>query len=269
MSGVFKNDDGSENRERYNSNLQLHNLAVGQQSLAKTALCSKGIAFRKPRGYTVEIRPPKFKRKIWMGTYKRETDARIARDLFTYYTESETTPQDFNFECSPKVFDDLKKLDTPFESLHPSCTDDAHLKFGQELRKNVKKCIKYNDNEGTRWTIGQLPYMPDYQNAPTNPSALEESSEFGRSLAVEQDWFDALPSLHQIPPHANLQDISQLVVEEPPISEGELEHRPAAQSVANSGGFESGMIPPRIVFDTGISPEELELQALLSSFAST
>lgn len=254
---------------RYNSNLQLHNLAVGQQSLAKTALCSKGIAFRKARGYTVEIRPPKFKKKIWMGTYKRETHARIARDMLTYCTESHPTPQDFNFEYSPKVFDHLTKLDTPFESLHPSCTGDAHKKFGQELKKNVKEYIKYNDNEGTRWTIGQLPYMHDYQNAPTNPSALVESSEFGRSLAVEQDWFDALPSLDQIPPHANLQDISQLVVEEPPISEGELEHRPAAQSVANSGEFASEMIPPRFVFDTGISPEDSELEALLSSFAST
>lgn len=252
----------------YSCNLQLHNLAVGQQSPAKTELCSKGIELRE-RGYTVEIRPPKFKKKIWMGRYKRKTDAQIARDMYTYFTESQPTPQDFNFECSPKVFDNMTKLDTPFESLDPSCRDDAHLKFGQELRKNVKEYIKYNDDEGIRWTTWQLAYMPDYQNAPTNPTALVESSEFGTRLAVKQDWFDALASIDHIPPHANLQDISEFVVEEPPISEGELDHRPAAQSVANSGEFGSGMIPPRFVFDTGISPEDSNLEALLLSFAYT
>ena len=248
---------------RYSCNLQLHNLAVGQHSLArgKTALCTKGIKLRK-RGYILESRPKRFKKKIWMGTYKREVDVLIARDILTYYTESQPTAQDFNFEYSTEVFGRLSKLDSSFALLRPSCTDDAHLKLAQELRKKTVECIEYNDDEKFRWTTWQRPpcIMRDYQNAPTNPSALVESSESGRGLAVKQDWFDDLPDLDGTPPDANLPDISQLVDEEPPNFEGELEHRPAAKSVANSGEFESGMIPPRFVFDTGISPEDLRQQ---------
>lgn len=191
-----------------------------------------------------------------MGTYKKKVDALIARDIFTYYTENQPTPQDFNFEYSSEVFEGLKKLDSPFASLHPSCTDDAHRKFAQELRNKSVECIKYNDDEKIRWTTWQRHRcnMPDYQNDPTNPSALVGSSESGRRLVVKQDWLDALPNL-DVRPDADLQDISQLIDEEPPIFEGELDHRPAAKSVANSCEFESGMILPRFVFDTSISPE--------------
>lgn len=59
---------------RYNYNLQLHNLAVGQQSLArrKTALCMKGITQHPKRGYILESGPKISRRKYgWVHTRKK------------------------------------------------------------------------------------------------------------------------------------------------------------------------------------------------------
>lgn len=50
-----------------------------------------GVRTRKGvRGYLVEIRPPKWKRTIWLGTYKTAEEAACAYDAGVFYTRKKT-----------------------------------------------------------------------------------------------------------------------------------------------------------------------------------
>lgn len=77
------------------------------------------IAPRRRVGFkklTIEIRPPKFKRKLWFGTYEPE-DVDRAKDAINYYMGSNLP---YHFSDSPSIFAQ-HRLSIEYRELHPSC----------------------------------------------------------------------------------------------------------------------------------------------------
>lgn len=68
------------------------------------------------RGYLVEIRPPKWKRTIWLGTYGTDAEAAAAYDAGVFYTKKKTQ---YNFPHLKATFPHLPanlRLDHPDDS---------------------------------------------------------------------------------------------------------------------------------------------------------
>lgn len=106
---------------------------------------SSKIAPRKRRGFTkltIEIRPPRFKKKLWFGTWQEEEIAR-AMDAINYYMGSN---EPFNLPDSPLIFAEYP-LGIEYRELKPSC--EEFIQVGQKkvrasvyFARRVKEVIK-------------------------------------------------------------------------------------------------------------------------------
>ncbi|KAG0618885.1 hypothetical protein M758_4G098600 [Ceratodon purpureus] len=106
---------------------------------------SSKIAPRKRRGFTkltIEIRPPRFKKKLWFGTWQEEEIAR-AKDAINYYMGSN---EPFILPDSPLIFAQ-HPLGIEYRELKPSC--EEFVQVGQKqvrasvyFARRVKEVIK-------------------------------------------------------------------------------------------------------------------------------
>lgn len=75
----------------------------------------RGVRTRRGvKGYLVEIRPPKWKKTIWLGTYNTSLEAAGAYDAGVFYTKKSNTK--YNFDISEGTFPPLPthlRLDRP------------------------------------------------------------------------------------------------------------------------------------------------------------
>jgi len=76
---------------------------------------------------TIEIRPQRFKKKLWFGTYTTEEIDR-ARDAVNYYMGCN---QPYTYPDSPLIFASRPLKGIKFEDLHPSCEDWVQVGDGQ------------------------------------------------------------------------------------------------------------------------------------------
>jgi hypothetical protein len=118
--------------------------------------------------YIVELRPPLFKKKLWLGRYETKEDALIANDVCTFHIEEhEQMPHaHFTYIRSLEWFAALPPLSMKFSSLDPTCTGDRHLKYSSELRKRIQTCIEH-DRE-LQWTKRGCRVSDDNKNASTS-----------------------------------------------------------------------------------------------------
>jgi hypothetical protein len=103
------------------------------------------IAPRKRRGFsklTIEIRPPKFKKKLWFGTWQEEEIDR-ARDAINYYMGSN---EPYVLADSPLIFAQ-RPLGIEYRDLKPAC--EEFVEVGQRrvrasvyFARRVKEVIK-------------------------------------------------------------------------------------------------------------------------------
>ncbi|KAG0590557.1 hypothetical protein M758_1G098600 [Ceratodon purpureus] len=101
----------------------------------------KKIEPRKREGFknlTLEWRPPKFKAKIWFGTYSKDEIER-ARDAVNYYLGRNEA---YFLDDSPRIFAERPLMGIRFEDLLPSC-DQVIDK--QILRERSLMGIKFED----------------------------------------------------------------------------------------------------------------------------
>jgi hypothetical protein len=85
----------------------------------------------------VEYRPPRFKWKLWMGTYATVEEGRRACDCARFYAGQEKGG--FYFKDSPALFGDLGPLNRPFTLVSKDVKDKA---FNVELKKRAKQVIR-------------------------------------------------------------------------------------------------------------------------------
>ena len=97
-----------------------------------------GVRFRENLGkYVVEYRPPRFKWKLWMGTYATVEEGRRACDCARFYAGQDKGG--FYFKDSPTLFGDLGPLNRPFSLVSKDVKDKA---FNVELKKRAKQVIR-------------------------------------------------------------------------------------------------------------------------------
>lgn len=97
-----------------------------------------GVRYRENLGkYVVEYRPPRFKWKLWMGTYGTVDEGRRACDCARFYAGQDKGG--FYFKDSPALFNELGPLNRPFTSVSKDVKDKA---FNVELKKRAKQVIR-------------------------------------------------------------------------------------------------------------------------------
>lgn len=94
------------------------------------------------KNLTLEIRPRRFKKKLWFGTYTTEEIDR-ARDAVNYYMGCN---QPYTHPDSPLIFASKPLKGIRFEDLQPSCDDFVQVGDVQELKykyfaRQVKEVI--------------------------------------------------------------------------------------------------------------------------------
>lgn len=91
---------------------------------------------------TFEIRPPKFKKKLWFGTYDPEDVARAADAINFYMKKGEP----YNYPDSPRIFA-AHKLAIEYHQLRPTCEDfvkvgEKKMRTSAYFARQVKEAIK-------------------------------------------------------------------------------------------------------------------------------
>ncbi|KAG0570687.1 hypothetical protein KC19_6G180700 [Ceratodon purpureus] len=109
-----------------------------------------GVRFRENLGkYVVEYRPPRFKWKLWMGTYRTVEEARRACDCARFYAGQNN--DGYYYRDSPALFGELGPLAQPFTSVSKDVKDKA---FNVQLKKRAKQVIKkVRDAEGAGQSV--------------------------------------------------------------------------------------------------------------------
>lgn len=97
-----------------------------------------GVRFRENLGkFVVEYRPPRFKWKLWMGTYATVDEGRRACDCARFYAGQDKGG--FYFKDSPALFSELGPLNRPFSLVSKDVKDKA---FNVELKRRAKLVIR-------------------------------------------------------------------------------------------------------------------------------
>lgn len=114
---------------------------------------------------TLEIRPPRFKKKLWFGTYKHAGDVLRARDAALYYMGF---PNDLFFDDSKERFSKLH-LGIQFRELDTECTSivnvggktvKKHTYFAKEVKRVIKMVLLGKD-KSPELLAHQQPQTPD------------------------------------------------------------------------------------------------------------
>ncbi|CAM6012391.1 unnamed protein product [Sphagnum balticum] len=166
-----------------------------------------GLRFREETGrWVVDRRPQGYKKKLSLGSYKKEKDALIAIDFCNFQTLKQPAHEDFNYNCSPDFFSNLPCLSMDFQSLNPKCPDDAHCHYSQEMRGRIDRLIR--QDEEVHWTAWKYWIPMDNANA-SGPSFPQ----------LNFPPLDTIPELDIIP--YSYTDIRQHVLEEPHSADSE------------------------------------------------
>jgi hypothetical protein len=115
--------------------------AMAEEEFESETARGGGYRYRENLGkYVVEYRPPRFKWKLWMGTYATADEARRAFDCARFYTCTDPdAPDDFYFTDSPALFGKLGPLSRPFTTVGEDVKDKA---FNVELKRRAKLVIR-------------------------------------------------------------------------------------------------------------------------------
>ncbi|CAK9264484.1 unnamed protein product [Sphagnum jensenii] len=149
-------------------------------------LCRIRPRYRPDTGmFVVEWRPPLFKKKLSLGTYKKEEDALIACDVCTFHAaeeqEQQLTHEHFNYRCSLKLFATQPPLSMKFSSLKPDCAGELHCKFSDEIRKRTQLWIQHNRR--FHWT--ELPHWVSDENKNASTSQTDGQQDHCQQTSLD------------------------------------------------------------------------------------
>jgi len=152
-------------------------------------LCRIRPRYRPDTGmYVVEWRPPLFKKKLSLGTYKNKEDALIACDVCTFHTaeeeEQQLTHEHFNYSCSLELFATQPPLSMKFSSLKPDCAGKLHCKFSNEIRKRIQLWIQHNKTfHWTEWP--ELRHWVSDENKNASTSQTDGQQDYCQQTSME------------------------------------------------------------------------------------
>lgn len=159
----------------------------------------KGVRQRKGvRGFLVEIRPPKWKRTIWLGTYNTDREAAGAYDAGIFYTNKKTMYNFPNLKGTFPVLPAQLRLDNPDDS------DEIKAFVQREAREAARKVKSLPPPAETSATS-----TVTTQNtaAASATSSSEESSaeqrEPGNNIVIPFDdleWLEWPRGYSEVPP---------------------------------------------------------------------
>jgi hypothetical protein len=195
-----------------------------------------GLRFREETGrWVVDRRPQGYKKKLSLGSYKKEKDALIAIDFCNFQTLKQPAHEDFNYNCSLDFFSNLPCLSMDFQSLNPICPDDAHCHYSHEMRGRIDWLIRQDEEvHWTRWKYwipmdngnASGPSFPQLNFPPLDTipelDIIPYSYKDIRQHVLEEGHLAAYEGprgLHIIP--ESYTDIHQLVLEEPHSADSE------------------------------------------------
>ena len=131
-----------------------------------------GVRWRENLGkYVAEYRPPRFKWKLWMGTYISVDEARRACDCARFYAGQ--GEGGFYFTDSPALFAELGPLNRPVTLVSKESKDKA---FNIELKKRAKEIIRKVKNVQIFSDS-----VPSTSNQQLKPSPLDPIESFDPS----------------------------------------------------------------------------------------
>lgn len=141
----------------------------------------KGVRQRKGvSGYLVEIRPSKWKKTIWLGTYNTDTEAAAAYDAGVFYTNKKTK---FNF---PELNGTFPSLPSKLRLDVPGHSEEIKMFVQREAKAAARKVMSLLSKSNQEPTAAVA--------APAVASSSSTSSSSVESL-VELDAALAMPPL--------------------------------------------------------------------------
>ncbi len=137
--------------------------------------------------FVVEWRPPLFKQKLSLGTYKKEEDALIACDVCKFHAsekeQQQLTHEHFHYSRSLQLLPTQPPLSITFSSLKPDCAPELRYEFSKEIRERTQFWIQHN--RMSHWTEQQ-----DY----CQQTSVDLPEDAPLDHLYEPDW-SALPDL--------------------------------------------------------------------------
>jgi hypothetical protein len=143
----------------------------------------KGVRQRKGvRGYLVEIRPPKWKRTIWLGTYSTDREAAGAYDAGIFYTHKKTR---YNFPDLQGTFPPL-----PSQLRLDNADDSEEIKtFVQKEARVAAQKVKELPAATTAVTSAAAPpAAEEIQVTPGIPFGIPFDDEYWPELDDSDEW---------------------------------------------------------------------------------
>ena len=144
------------------------------------------IGIRHRQGHknpTLEIRPPRFKKKLWFGTYKQPRDVLRARDAALFYMGF---LNDLVFPDSQARFSKLN-LGIQFGDLDPECTSivniggknvKKHTYFAKEVKRVIRIVLSGKDKSS--------PELLPQQQQPQPPQTPDSCNTWGSHPLSEE-----------------------------------------------------------------------------------
>lgn len=147
----------------------------------------KGVRTRKGvKGFLVEIRPPKWRRTIWLGTYTTSREAAGAYDAGVFYTKKANTK--YNFQTSVGAFPPLPahlRLDRPdtHEEIKLFVQAQAKLAARRHLRESCMESKVQPTSSGSCLTGSD-------SAEPQNDEVVESNSSEFQNMPMDLEFIE-------------------------------------------------------------------------------
>lgn len=159
----------------------------------------KGVRTRRGvKGFLVEIRPPKWKKTIWLGTYNTDVEAAGAFDAGVFYTNKPNTK--YNFRALEAGFPPLPShlsLDRPDNMDEIKCFVQRQAKLAAAAARGM--CTSGANRPHHHQELQEMAKVSDVNSTSTSESCISDGSVSGTDLPATPDveydggFLDAIP----------------------------------------------------------------------------
>ncbi len=173
---------------------------------------------RGVKGFLVEIRPPKWKKTIWLGTYNTAIEAAAAHDAGAFYTDK--PKKKFNFRNHGAMFS--------FPPLPPYISDHLRNNFDSssspQVMEDFKAFVKKQATLAASKTVQLRAAVKDHAVLSPSVLALPADSELAEPMNVTRDTApEECSSAVEIGPNCELSEFREVSPALPALTSTVLE----------------------------------------------
>ncbi|CAK9206817.1 unnamed protein product [Sphagnum troendelagicum] len=173
---------------------------------------------RGVKGFLVEIRPPKWKKTIWLGTYNTAIEAAAAHDAGAFYTDK--PKKKFNFRNHGAMFS--------FPPLPPYISDHLSNNFDSssspQVMEDFKAFVKKQATLAASKTVQLRAAVKDHAVLSPSVLALPADSELAEPMNVTRDTApEECSSAVEIGPNCELSEFREVSPALPALTSTVLE----------------------------------------------